>query len=68
MSASVSGHRARDRAPLQTPSMALTMFSKTTAVRYERERPGELVHVDVKSRQNPRRRRLAVYGPLLMTR
>ena len=29
------------------------------AVRYERDRPGELVHMDVKDRQDPRWRRLA---------
>ncbi len=34
--------------------------SKTTAVRYERRRPGELVHMDArKARSDPRRRRLA---------
>ena len=35
--------------------------SKQTAVRYERERPGELVHMDVKKLgTHPRRRRLAL--------
>lgn len=33
--------------------------SKATAVRYERDRPGELVHVDVKKIGKIRRRRLA---------
>ncbi|GAA4081787.1 hypothetical protein GCM10023066_12180 [Nocardioides kongjuensis] len=34
--------------------------SKQTAIRYERDRPGELVHMDVKKdRPDPRRRRLA---------
>jgi hypothetical protein len=37
--------------------------SQATAVRYERDNPGELVHVDVKTRQDPRRRRLARIGP-----
>ena len=38
--------------------------SKTTAVRYERDRPGELVHMDVKKiGPHPRRRRLACPRP-----
>jgi hypothetical protein len=37
--------------------------SKTTAVRYEHLYPGSLVHMDVKARTHPRRRRMEGAGP-----
>ena len=44
--------------------MKLIRASKSTAVRYERDRPGELVHMDVKkTRPDPRRRRMAGSRP-----